>query len=188
MIGGAGAATWEAGTGLVGGVVDLAWCTVPLRDQGCALGELTGALIDDPNGTTAAIAQAAAQGIGSTRADLLSGDPYRSSHASFSTFWLVVGLAGGGKGALDVIRGSRAATRAAEIGVAERAAVGLDRTAVGPVTWAPEALGSGPVRFRPPPGATAEEIAQVRAYCQACNDALAEGRSRRRGVYPRPVS
>ncbi len=43
VIGGAGAATWEAGTGLVGGVVDLAWCTVPLRDQGCALGELTGA-------------------------------------------------------------------------------------------------------------------------------------------------
>jgi hypothetical protein len=34
---------------------------------------------------------------------------------------------------------------------------------------------SGPVRFRPPAGATAEEIAQIRAYCQGCNQALAEG-------------
>ena len=34
---------------------------------------------------------------------------------------------------------------------------------------------SGPVRFRPPPGATADEIAQVRAYVDGCNAALCAG-------------
>ena len=34
---------------------------------------------------------------------------------------------------------------------------------------------SGPVRLRPPPNATPEEIAQARAYCQGCNNALARG-------------
>ena len=34
---------------------------------------------------------------------------------------------------------------------------------------------SGPVRFRPPPGATAEEVAQVRAYVAGCNSALCAG-------------
>lgn len=42
--------------------------------------------------------------------------------------------------------------------------------------FATEAAGaSGPVRFRPPPGATAEEIAQVRAYVDGCNAALCAG-------------
>jgi RHS repeat-associated protein len=35
--------------------------------------------------------------------------------------------------------------------------------------------GSGPVTFRPPPGATAEEIAQVQAYVEGCNAALCAG-------------
>ena len=34
---------------------------------------------------------------------------------------------------------------------------------------------SGPVRLRPPPNATPDEIAQARAYCDGCNDALARG-------------
>jgi RHS repeat-associated protein len=34
---------------------------------------------------------------------------------------------------------------------------------------------SGPVQLKPPPGATANEIAQVQAYCDACNSALAQG-------------
>ena len=34
---------------------------------------------------------------------------------------------------------------------------------------------SGPVTFRPPPQATAEEIAQVRAYVDGCNAALCDG-------------
>jgi hypothetical protein len=29
--------------------------------------------------------------------------------------------------------------------------------------------------FRPPPGATSEEIAQVKAYCEQCNQALEDG-------------
>jgi hypothetical protein len=39
----------------------------------------------------------------------------------------------------------------------------------------PSAPGSGPVTFRPPPGATADEIAQVRAYVEGCNAALCAG-------------
>jgi hypothetical protein len=35
--------------------------------------------------------------------------------------------------------------------------------------------GSGPVTFRPPPGASPEEVAQVEAYCAACNQALDDG-------------
>ena len=38
-----------------------------------------------------------------------------------------------------------------------------------------EQQNSGPVRVRPPPNATPEEIAQVRAYCQGCNEALSRG-------------
>jgi hypothetical protein len=34
---------------------------------------------------------------------------------------------------------------------------------------------SGPVRLRAPPNPTPEEVAQVREYCQGCNDALARG-------------
>lgn len=40
---------------------------------------------------------------------------------------------------------------------------------------APNTAGSGPVTFRPPPGATADEIAQVRAYVDRCNAALCAG-------------
>jgi hypothetical protein len=48
-------------------------------------------------------------------------------------------------------------------------------TTVDPARNATEAGASGPVRFRPPPGATADEIAQVRAYVDGCNRALCAG-------------
>jgi len=44
-----------------------------------------------------------------------------------------------------------------------------------PYLYATNTAGSGPVTFRPPPGATAEEIAQVQAYVEGCNAALCAG-------------
>jgi RHS repeat-associated protein len=56
------------------------------------------------------------------------------------------------------------------------ASSGAPKASEGPAggAGAPRA-GGGAVTFRPPPGATPEEIAQVQAYCVACNRALSEG-------------
>jgi RHS repeat-associated protein len=60
---------------------------------------------------------------------------------------------------------------------------GTDATAVyggyaavrGSRAGVPQRVGDGPVEFRPPPGATPEQVQQAMEYCRICNEALEEG-------------
>jgi RHS repeat-associated protein len=122
---------WDVGTGLVVGVFDLAQCAVPIPGfEGCSPAQLTRSLIENPRGTVAAMARVAAQGIGETRADLLSGDPYRETRAAGSVVVAAAGLLALGKGVVDVARKARLATRAArDAKLAEEAPAGVPQPA-----------------------------------------------------------
>jgi len=68
----------------------------PIRIGGCSPAQLGEDLVSDWHGTTTRIHNAAADAIQSTRADLISGDPFRVSHAVTGIF-LVVGAVGAAK-------------------------------------------------------------------------------------------
>jgi hypothetical protein len=102
--------TWEFGTGVVGGAVDLAQCAVPIEGFGCSIGDLANGLMTDLPGTTGQIALQTAEAIGQTSKDLKSGDPYRVAK-SVTGIFLIVGTIGAARApAAGSVRVSEGAT------------------------------------------------------------------------------
>jgi len=88
---------------------------------------------------------------------------------------LPIGLAG--REAYAMWRSERAAARAMQQGkpvIAMENSAAVTTPVIGPAPGSSTAM-TGPVRLKPPPGATPDELAQVRGYCDGCNQALAQG-------------
>ncbi len=88
---------------------------------------------------------------------------------------LPIGLAG--REAYVMWRSERAAARAMQQGkpvIAMENSAAVTTPVIGPAPGSSTAM-TGPVRLKPPPGATPDELAQVRRYCDGCNQALAQG-------------
>lgn len=154
------AATWLANKLWRGSVV--VYKVQVLNDQQTSRDVLAGFVQAAGNTATIMLGQpglipswnSAANGFEKNHGINVNSDAHAVGEVGFS---VTLGIATAGAGAVDAA-----------------AADGLEELAVA-TTDAAETGASGPVTFRPPPGATAEEVAQTRAYVEGCNAALCAG-------------